>query len=139
MFFNHTVQYEHTKIFITVFCLSFSLSIGAKSIYENKGNTTQGTHNDGSTSKSITIGDTTTIEHHGKKGTYVKQGKFTTYTDQNGNKTQYHQIGDTIYGKDHNGLDIVITKNGNQTFIKRSDGQSVVCTHQKNITNCKNN
>ncbi len=119
--------------------LSFSLSVGAKSLYENKGNLTEGTHNDGSKSKSVTVGDTTTIDHYGKKGTYVKQGKFTTYTDSKGNKTQYHQIGETIYGKDHNGLDIIITKKGNETTVKRSDGQSVVCKHQKNITSCVNN
>lgn len=128
------------KTFVVIlFSLSTSFSVGANSIYENKGNVTNGTHNDGSKSKSTTIGDTTTIEHYGKKGTYTKQGKFTTYIDNKGNKTQYHQIGNTIYGKDHNGLDIVVTKEGNTTVVKRSDGQSVICTHHKNITKCTSN
>ncbi len=127
------------KYFIILTIFSFSFSAGANSVYENKGNITEGTHNDGSKSKSVTIGDTTTVDHHGKKGTYVKQGKFTTYTDSKGNKTQYHQIGNTIYGKDHNGLDIVITKNGKETTVTRSDGQSVICKHEKNITSCVNN
>lgn len=127
------------NLFISFFLFSISFSSIATSVYENNGNITEGTHSDGSKSKSVTIGNTTTVERYGIKSTYVQQGKFTIYTDAKGNQIIYNQVGDTVYGKDQNGLEITITKTGNKTVVKRSDGKSVTCTNENNISKCVNN